>query len=77
MICPYCHIEMNSCLKKNFSFIQSTKIENLCEIIPVSVTVPKAHIHSCMQCKYLVIEGLYSEDLNPTDILLTIEIPDD
>lgn len=77
MICPYCHIEMNSCLKKNYSFIQSMKIENLCEIIPISVTVPRARIHSCTQCKYFVIEGLNSEDLNPIDTLMTMEIPDE
>lgn len=58
MICPYCHIEMSSCLKTNFSFIQSMKIENLCAIIPISVTVPQARIHSCSQCKYFVVEGL-------------------
>lgn len=77
MICPYCHIETNSRLKKNFLFIQSMKIENLCEIIPISVTVPRARIHSCTQCKYFVIEGLNSEDLNPINTLMTIEIPDE
>ena len=77
MICPYCHIEMDSRLKKNFLFIQSMKIEHLCEIIPISVTVPRARIHSCTQCKYFVIEGLNSEDLNPINTLMTIEIPDE
>ena len=77
MICPYCHIEMNSCLKTNYTFIQAMKIENLCEIIPISVTVPRVRIHSCTHCKYFVAEGFNSEDGNSTDTLMTIEIPDE
>lgn len=77
MICPYCHIEMNSCLKTNYTFIQAMKIENLCEIIPISVTVPRVRIHSCTHCKYFVAEVFNSEDGNSTDTLMTIEIPDE
>ena len=77
MICPYCHIEMNSCLKTNYTFIQAMKIENLCEIIPISVTVPRVRIHSCTHCKYFVAECFNSEDGNSTDTLMTIEIPDE
>ena len=76
MICPYCHIEMDSRLKTNYTFIQAMKIENLCEIIPISVTVPRARIHSCTQCKYFAIEGFNSEGLNPIDTLMTIETSD-
>lgn len=77
MICPYCHIEMNSRLKKNYSFIQHIKIENLGKITPITVTVPQAQIHSCTQCKYCAIESLNSEGLTSTDTLMTIEIPDE